>query len=298
MNYHVVRPSYAHRQVEAWSGYQLQFDGMRRYAWQTDMAAELKDALGALAITPRETLTGAYISSDDSPCDTENRLFTNPGTSTFPRNVAAIRFERGVGPPPPSPEPITGGSGHVYYYRYRIDSEFEWWEPAETLARWDRVPRQLANDGSARPMWLAIKRAAVAGAIEVSDAVYDTRAPFGIRVVVHATARGPRSAPAISEALIDGVIAAFHAGAPNAVAVTAALAARMPTVSQSELEMLTATNAPGPIFPSSPFVVAGSFIQLSPHDERCLAGEVTIRRDSSGSLVETSGEIVTLKRVG
>ena len=261
------------------------------------MAAELKAALSDLAIAPGETLAGAYLSTDESPCDTENRLFTNPGTSSFPRNVAAIRWERGVGPPPPSPAPIESVAGHVYYYRYRIDAEFEWWEPANTLARWTRVPRQLAHDGSARPMWLAMKRAAAAGAVERTGAAHDARAPFGIRVVVHATAHGPRSAPAISEALIDGVIAAFHGSAPNVAAVAAALAPRMPSVAQSEIEMLVAADAPTPIFVSSPFVVAGSFVQISPHDERCFAGEVSIRRDSAGPVVETSGEIVTLSRV-
>ena len=262
------------------------------------MAAELKAALDDLAISLGETLAGAYLSTDESPCDTENRLFTNPGTSSFPKNVAAIRFERGVGPPPSPPTPIASVAGHVYYYRYRIDAELEWWEAADTLARWTRVPRQLAHDGSARPMWLAMKRAVAAGAVELRDSAYDARAPLGIRVVVHATARGPRSAPAISEALIDGIIAAFHGGAPNAAAVAAALAPRMPSVAQSEIELLAATDAPRPIFESSPFVVAGSFVQISPQDERCFAGEVSIRRDSSGPFVETSGEIVTLRRAG
>lgn len=296
--YYLVRASQAPRQVEAWSGYALQFGGMRRHTWQDNMAADLSAALHDLAIAPGETVAGVYLSTDESPCDTENRLFTNPGTSSFPKNVAAIRFERGVGPPPPPPAPIVSVAGHVYYYRYRIDGELEWWEPADTLARWTRVPRQLPHDGSARPMWLAMKRAAYAGEVELTDSAHDARAPFGIRVVVHATARGPRSAPAISEALIDGVIAAFHGSAPNAAAVAAALASRMPSVAQSEIEMLAATDTPTPIFESSPFVVAGSFVQISPHDERCFAGEVAIRRDSSGPFVETSGEIVTLRRAG
>ncbi len=69
----------------------------------------------------------------------------------------------------------------------------------------------------------------------------------------------------------------------------------MPTVAPSELEALVAMNAPGPIFLASPFIVAGSFVQISPHDERCFAGEVAIHRDSYGPWV--GGEIVTLRPV-
>jgi hypothetical protein len=35
-------------QVEAWSGYPLQFGGQRRFAWQDEMAADLRRALAGL----------------------------------------------------------------------------------------------------------------------------------------------------------------------------------------------------------------------------------------------------------
>jgi hypothetical protein len=260
------------------------------------MVVALKAALTALEIVPGETLSGVYISTDDSRCDTENRLFTNPGTSTFPQGVTAIRFERGAGSPPPSPEPIASIAGHVYYYRYRVSPGFEWWEPAETLARWHRVPRRGAADGSARPMWLAMKQAAAAGQIEVSGALQDDTAPFGIRLRVHATGSGPRSAPAISETFVDGTIAAFHAGSANATAVAALLSRGIPNVSLGDLETLIAADGPGPLFATSPFVVGGARAHISPCDERCYAGEVTILTDASGGFVEVSGELFTLRR--
>jgi hypothetical protein len=70
--------------VEAWAGYPLQFEGQRRFGWQDAMAAELKTALAAITVSPGQSLAGTYTTTDPAQCDTENRLFTNPGASTFP----------------------------------------------------------------------------------------------------------------------------------------------------------------------------------------------------------------------
>lgn len=149
------------RQVEAWSSYPIQFDGQRRYHWQEEMVAELRAALATIGVGPGEVLAGTYRSTDVSRCDTENRLFTNPGSGCFPKGVTWIRFERGASPPPLPPSPLTAVDGHLYY-RYRAAADWQWWEPAHVLARWRRIPRQLPDDGSARPVWLAMKQAAVA----------------------------------------------------------------------------------------------------------------------------------------
>lgn len=101
-------------EVEAWSGYPLQFGGQRRFGWQDAMAAELREALGRLPAVPGAVLAGRYLSTDQSPCDVENRLFTNLGTSSFPKGLAAIRFERGADPMPPPPVPVTSVAGHLY----------------------------------------------------------------------------------------------------------------------------------------------------------------------------------------
>jgi len=84
--------------VEAWSGYPLHFAGQRRFGWQDEMAADLRDALAGLAVSPGEVLSGMYLSTDESRCDVENRLFTIPGTAGFPRlrgrsgsNAASVR---------------------------------------------------------------------------------------------------------------------------------------------------------------------------------------------------------------
>jgi hypothetical protein len=124
--------------VEAWSGYPLQFGGQRRFGWQDAMAAELRQALGRLPAAPGAVLAGRYLSTDQSPCDVENRLFTNLGASSFPKGLAAIRFERGTGPLPVPPVSVTSVAGPLYYYCYRLGGTWQSWEPAQPLARWNR----------------------------------------------------------------------------------------------------------------------------------------------------------------
>jgi len=292
----VTGPCAGLRQVEAWSGYPLQFAGQRRFPWADRMARQLRAALSGLALSPGETLAGVHLSTDASPCDTENRLFVNPAES-IPKGVTSIRFERGASPPPPPPVPISTVEGHVYYYRYRPGGAWQWWEPAELLARWRRVPRLRPDDGSCRPVWLAMKTAAAAGHIETFASAILDGAPFGLRIVVHATGQGPRSATAVSENVIDGTVAAFHAGAQDPALVASALALRMPGLSPAQLAELVAADSPRPLFNSCPFIVRGTYLQITPCDEWCYAGDVKIRPDALGRRVELSGELFTLRRL-
>ena len=126
----------------------------------------------------------------------------------------------------------------------------------------------------------------------------DDAARFGVQIVVHATSRGPRRAAAISESLLDGTIAAFHAGAgaDAAAAVAMALAPRMPGVEVADIRAFAAMRSPGPLFSSSPFVLKGSYVQINPCDDRCYAGQVTIRPDAQGQFPQISGELFTLRR--
>lgn len=286
-----VRPNQACGLVEAWSGYQLQFETDRKLPWQDQMAAELRTALAALVIAPGEALAGAYLSTDKVRCDVENRLFTNPG-QIFPR-VTQIRFERGAGAPPEPPVPISKVNDQLHYYRYRVGGSWDWWQPAATLASWYRVPVSRLSDGNARPVWLAMKRAAAAGLIRTFEpAELGELAPFGVRITVHASTHGPRVVLAISESLIDGTIAAFHAGVGHPAEVAAALAPRMPqtlAVSRRELEELAALNSPGPIFKQSPF--NGPNATISPSDERCYLGDVEIEPGAGGKETEVSGQL-------
>jgi hypothetical protein len=200
---------------------------------------------------------------------------------------------------PPPPAPVASVAGHLYYYSYRLGGVWQSWEPARLLARWHRVIRGLADDGSCRPVWLAMKTAA-AGQIEVLAPAPPASAEFGVRVVIHATSRGPRQPAVVSETVVDGIIAAFHVGlghGPAAAAVAAAMAPRLPGMAKTDIEALAAGSTPGPLFSPSAFTVKGTHIQISPCDERCQAGEVTIRPDAEGQYPQISGEIFLLRRV-
>jgi hypothetical protein len=145
-----------------------------------------------------------------------------------------------------------------------------------------------------------MKLAAADGKVEALTRELDDTAPFGVRVVIHATSRGPRQVAAISESVVDGVIAAFHAGldhGPAAAAVAARIAKRPPGVTAHDVEELAAASMPGPLFAFPAVMVRSSHVRLSPCDERCEEGEVTIKPDADGPFPQISGEVFALRRV-
>ncbi len=282
------------RRAEVWSAYQIQFDGMRRHDWQGDLVRALKVALFDLPPRSDHALTGTYSTSVPGRCDAENRLFTNPGAATFPEGTLAIRWERGSEPPPP-PSPVADLAAGVHYYGYAAEPDFQVWEPDQELASWSGVPRRLPDDGSARPMWLALREAVVDGRLALPSGPVADGTRFGLSLTVRAPLRGPRSAPALSEALVDGVLCALHAGAPatDQGRVAELLAAKIPSVSQERLSDLVVERPA--LFAGSPFLLSGSRVQLSPCDEFCDAGEIVIQPDPTVSTLQVSGRVYTLK---
>lgn len=77
--------------------------------------------------------------------------------------------------------------------------------------------------------------------------------------------------------------------------MAAAVAPRLAGVAESEIEALAAGSVPGPLFTSPAFVVKGSYVQVSPCDERCQVGEVVIRPDAEGQHVQISGELFAIR---
>ena len=136
-------------------------DSVRRYErhdWQKVLKAELKAALSQLEMPAGVAFTGFYDSTDPRIADTENSLFTNL-LESMPRGVSLLRFEQGRAGLPAPPVDIDRIGGDLHYYRYTVGGQWTTWEPAETLARWDRVPRRLPDDGSARPVRFALREA-------------------------------------------------------------------------------------------------------------------------------------------
>jgi hypothetical protein len=120
-----------------------------------------------------------------------------------------------------------------------------------------------------------------------------TRSNFGIRLTVHATKLGPRNAISCSEELIDGAIAAFH-NDRYSDELFAALAPKFPGITAEELRR--ALDHPiGPLIGTPAIHATPGLIQVSPADERCRLGELTICQDSESRCPELSGELFTVR---
>jgi hypothetical protein len=144
-------------------------------------------------------------------------------------------------------------------------------------------------------MWLSLRQAVFDERLVLpADPVPDgTR--FGLSLLVRAPPRGPRSAPALSEALVDGVLCALHAGATadDADKVADRLTGKLGSTPREHLSALARERSV--VFSGSPFQLSASRVQLSPCDDLCDAGEVTIQPDPSVSVVLVSGRVTTLK---
>ncbi|ETA92402.1 hypothetical protein [Mycobacterium intracellulare] len=278
--------------VEIWSGYRIQYDGEERHHWQKVLKAKLKQAFIDLAISPGVPFVGYYDTTNPAIADTENSLFTNFRES-MPK-WAWVRFEHGPAAPPAPPIPIDLIAGHLHYYRYSVGTEWTRWQPDQTVARWQRIPRRLALNGSARPTWYALREANANGLISLSERNLDIQANFGLRLTVHATKHGPHNAISCSEELIDGTIAAFHDDRYTD-ALASAAAPKFPGITTDELRR--ALDHPvGPLISSPAIRVTRGGIQISPADEHCRVGELIIRPNSTSPWSELSGELFTIRR--
>jgi hypothetical protein len=265
---------------------------MERHTWQKELKSELKQALSFLDIPTGMPLSGYYDTSDPRISDAENSLFTN-ALESMPLGVSMLRFERGTSEPPAAPVPVELIGGHLHYYRYEAGGQWTTWQPDQTIAQWSRVPRRLPDDGSARPVWFALRDANAAGHVPVIEHRLADDATFGLRLTVHATNRGPRDAIRYSEKLVDGAIAAFHDDRWSD-ALVAILAPKLPGIPGAALRQVLEQPV-GPLFSAPAIRTKGGYVQISPDDERCIVGEVTITQDSRGPWPELSGELFTVR---
>lgn len=287
--YHVHATTTA---VEVWTGYRVQFGGMERHQWQKTLKAEVKAAFCGIAYS-NAPFTGFYDTIDRAVSDVENSLFTN-WLGHLPAGITLLRFERGPSAPPEPPVDIDRVGGHLHYYRYTIGGRWTTWDADAVLARWDRVPRRLALDGSAGPGWMALRHGRADGKVELTGASLYPDENFGVRLTVHATSQGPKNAITVSENIVDGTLAAFHSDVLSE-ALFPNLKGRFPRVTEDELRRAL-DNPIGPLFPTPAIRPFGKSVQFSPADERCIVGEVEIRRDATGSCSELSGELFTVRR--
>jgi hypothetical protein len=216
----------------------------------------------------------------------------NPRVSLSADDKEALSVQRA------NPEPVPGSSFdcHLHYYRYQVGGEWTEWEPDETLARWDRLPRRLPDDDSARPVWFALRDANAQGLVSMPGGGLGPRTNFGLRLTVHATNRGPRNAISYSEKLVDGTIAAFHNDRYSGVLLSV-LAPKLPGVTDEELRRaldhpVGPSSRPQPSSTRRPASFRSA--QLTNVAAR---GELTIRQDSTSKWPELSGELFTVRPV-
>lgn len=281
--------------VEVWAGKRIQHGNETRDDWQRALKTELRQVFSRLTIPTPALLAGHYNSTSPIVTDTENSLFTNIG-ETMPRGAfASLRFERGTGTPPPPPITINLISGHLHYYRYQVGGPWSTWKPAQTLARWEHIPRRLSvGADTARPVWFALRQANADGLVFVSsDEVLEPGTNFGVRITVHTARNGSHQAISNSEFVIDGTIAAFHHDQLSDELV-AALLPKLPAVTEHELRHALSFCA-GPVFPTPAVqIFENGSVQINPDDDRCWLGEYTVRQDSTTRWPELSGELFTI----
>jgi hypothetical protein len=281
--------------IRVWSSYQIQFQASAARPWRRQLLDELRDALARLDLSAGRLIAGVYMTTGPMSWDPENQLFLNPDPAV--PAVTGVRFERCPRPPPTPPQPIEA-SAHLHYYEYRAAApartrspQWRCYRAVDVLATWHRVPQPLPFGDSARPWWIAMRRAAAAGHVELPASTgLSAAGNFGVRLTIHGAAL-PRSLRGSREHVIDGVLAAFHAATADPGSVRA-LAVRAGPALAEEVTRYARTDGPGPLFPTTAITTAG---YLSPDDTRCWAGEVTLLRgDAAGGVPQLSGELVTL----
>ncbi|MFC6287564.1 hypothetical protein ACFP3Q_14350 [Nocardioides sp. GCM10027113] len=282
------------RRVRVWSARPIPFETPPAAPWLRDLVDDLRDALAQVHVTADEALCGYYDSAEDVACDVENRLFTNPGRAIPP--VARLRFERGPGTPPGAPSALDG-AGERAFYEYDVDGRWHHWRPDAVLVSWERLEHRGRSDDTAKPWWVTMRRGMVGDQVHRPTEVHQPPEEFGVRLVVHLPAGRRRSAKAVSEQVVDGVLAAFHP-VPSPAAVADPLAAALPDEEPEELRLLL-DQEPWPLLFTSPAlrVSPRGRVVVSPEDHRCVLGDVAVRDDSTSQGVQLSGALVTVRRV-
>jgi hypothetical protein len=70
-----------------------------------------------------------------------------------------------------------------------------------------------------------------------------------------------------------------------------------PGATVPELDVFVAGSVPAPLFPAAAVAVTGTYVQISPWDDLCQAGEVTIRSDADGQYPQISAELFAVRRI-
>lgn len=288
--YTILGPTEGSRKVELWSVRRLPFEPT---GWMKQLRGELREAIRSLPIQADAILHATYASSEDRFVDVENVLFYNVGTGCFARvGSLGLRFERVFASAPKSPRVLDGSTLHHHLYEtVARNGAFHHWERRETLASWAVPSIPLRPQPSAALVWLRTK---IEGSIKTYGESISYEG-FGMTLTIHQPPGKALNLTAVIKPLLDGVIAALHSHDGSALEdvsnrLAGKLAASPRTVARALMDTRNASLGQRRLV--HPFQ---QFVQWNPADDRLVAADIVVDRNTSERPWSLSGELFMVK---
>jgi hypothetical protein len=257
------------RQVRASSDRYIPFD--TKVPELVELRGELRERLTRLTARRGEILHATFFGSAPASTDAENLLLYNvdPTGACFAAARHGLRFERS------DRAPATGRPVALVYRPLPAAASFTVWELGDPIADWSFT----APSARSWDVWWAARQA-VGGHIERRG--YD--GPICVRVAVSPPAGQRAAAPQLVKPVLDGVIGALQSDPGSST--LADLAHRLAPALSADTSLVTALLTDPALAalraPKGPFTIRGTGVQLSPIDERCMAGELLLGSPSAG----------------
>ena len=278
-----------HNRVEAWSIARLTFEPRD---WLKDFRKCIRVSISQLRAQPYQVLHAIYGSTIKEPCDVENILLYNVGTSYFNEATRyGLRFERAYQITEACPSPLAGQALHYHdYFLTPTESSFRHWRQGRILARWhfDCSP---GNIHSCAHIWYAMKTGQM-------DAVSDCPSPlqqYGIRLNLSVPVETQVHLVDIVKPFFDGIISASHQHDGTEEPELSQRVARKLGVSACEISKLLQSQTATVLGKRRVLHRHGNSVQWNPQDELCLAGELLMNNVPEQRQCTVSGEMFEIK---
>lgn len=270
-----------HPLVEAWSDTRLPFEPTGE---MLALRSELREALATFPAGSGPDLAAEYHSASADRCDAENILFSNVGSGAFAGlGITSLRLRRVSPEPPLAPD----GTRYAHYLRYAAG-------PAPVAAPTGGasavfMSEDLRNIGAlsnAWSVWYAMK--AGRGARQLPG---ELSGLIGLSLTVSVPSIRPVRPVTIVKAVLDGVVAAFHAhDGSDLENVAAAVAAKIgrSDIPVGELLQDDANALLGRR--RLVWLFRGAGVQMNPAHDQITFAELRVR-DSVDGKVRISGEL-------
>jgi hypothetical protein len=235
---------------------------------QRELRAELRERLRRLTCRPDEVLQARFYGPKPSGADVENLLLYNvdDGGGCFAGAARGVRLELSPRPMPRASRPVA----YLYQPAPRAGS-LSLWNETGPLAEWP--PVEVAAPAGWAPVWFALRSAAVSA---------PHPPPYGDDFAVFVRIRPPAgegaAAARLVKPLLDGAVAALqaHGDAATLPAVAQRLAAALGRAPAAVEALLAGTEHAALGVVPRLVHLRGEGIQVSPADDRCVAGEVLV----------------------